>query len=262
MSNHDIKSRIGEGLEALSDSAKWAEYRKGKIRDVAGRFDIKTCEAFADYLNTVMIAVINAHKGNEVYKTWRTKDKTEKKQFAQDIVNTFIDYIISDIWNDRVTMYNSDGTLYRKEKIRTRQENDYFDRLYKEDITHKPNVVVTDFPDGLMGVAPTGELIINFDHMFYKSLVVFLMDLRHELDHIVNMFFPNIHPLALLGSDRLAAMRYYVQPHEDGDLYADNPVEISANLKRGEFAEMCSLAVAGKPWNEPRNVNSPKEIEH
>lgn len=244
----------------MDNPEEWAAYKKEKIRAVIGRLDVKTCEAFADYLNTALITVINANNGSEIYKTWQTTDKTAKKQFAQNIVNTFIDYIISDIWNDRVTMYNSDGTLYRKEKFHNREENEYFDRLYKEDITHKPNIVVTDLSYGLMGVAPTGELAVNFDHMLYNSLVVFLMDLRHELDHVVNMFFPNIHPLSLLGSDRLVAMRYYVQPHEDGDLYADNPVEISANLKRGEFANLCSWAVAGKPWNEPRNINTPREM--
>ena len=262
MSKSEHHIHIEEELDAMSDSDKWLEYKKKKLLGVAKRLDISTCEEFADYLNTKMIDAIKANNGDQMYKNWEAANKSTKKQFAQNIVNTFLESIIQDIWNDKVKMYKADGSVYEKRRSFNRDEDEYLDRIWKEDNTKKPNIVITDVSNGLMGCSPTGELVINFDHMLYSSLVVFLMDLRHELDHVVNIFLSSIHPLSLMGADRLTAMRYYVQPEDSAQLYEDNPVEISANLKRKEFAEMCSMVVAGKPWNSPMNTNTPDDREY
>lgn len=247
-------SKLVEELEAMQDSEKWKAYKTKKMQTVADKLNVEECEKFAEYMNTKVLMAIKANGGDKMYVGWKDRPKDEKKQFVQQIVDTFIESVISDIWNDRVTIYKDDGSVYEKIHTGNSESDEHFDRIWKEDISKKPKIVVTDIHQGLMGVAPTGELVINFDVWLYNSLVGFLMDLRHELDHVVNMFFPNIHPLALNGRDRLTAMRYYVQPEIDAELYEKNPVEITANMKRGEFAEMCSMAVAGKPWNEPKKT--------
>jgi len=249
-----VDSKIVEELEAMQNSETWKAYKIKKMRTVADKLNVEVCEKFAEYLNTKVLAAIKVNDGDKMYIDWKNRSKDEKKQFTQRIVDTFIEFIISDIRDNRVTIYENDGSIYEKRNTGNSEADRYLDRMFKEDISKKPKIVVTDISEGLMGLASTGELVINFDIWLYDSLVGFLMDLRHELDHAVNMFFPNIHPLALNGRDRLTAMRYYVQPETNSELYEKNPVEITANMKREEFAEKCSIAVAGKPWNEPKKA--------
>ena len=78
------------------------------------------------------------------------------------------------------------------------------------------------------------------------------MDLRHESIHIVDIFFPSLSPLE---PDIWAkAQMFYVDAHDDFELYSKNPLELNANMRRREFGELVRAKIALCEYNRTRGV--------
>ncbi|MCL1892545.1 MAG: hypothetical protein FWF97_04665 [Alphaproteobacteria bacterium] len=161
-----------------------------------------------------------------------------KVDFTQSFMDALIDLINKDIDEDKVKIYNQSGELINGPDSTISKHSL---SLFKEDIKI-PKMKVADVPrKGFqMGMGPTKDLGINFDWPLYKMTDCFLMDLRHESGHVVDVFAPNISPI---GNISLEASRNYVSPEENPDYYARNPHEGNANTGRSEYADAIRQAL-------------------
>ena len=243
---------------AMQSPEKWTAHKKEQINSIVGQMDMAKCEQFAKFLNIRFIEAVKAVNGFAMASSWANKSSTEKIALAQQIVNTLVGFLQQDIASNRVAIYKNDGELYNP-------QDSVFDSLLKDDISKNPEIKVSEGGGGgLMAVSPNGDLKIDLDWPMYRDLGCFLMDLRHEMMHVVDIFFPNISSLA--PDVRKKALHYYVDARDDKNLYSNNPLEVNANLLREEFAYMCGLETAKANANraktiEPVAPQPKKEIE-
>ena len=227
-------------LEARESPEAWNAYKKEKIESVMGKLDYPKCEKFADYLNRRFMDAAMANNAVGISQRWTACSDDEKIEFAQKIVDTLIRLLDSDIQYNHVQTYNNDGGEYKK-------TNDFFDGIYKNEIaTYIHNFVkikVKKSDNGLMGITKDRQLHINLDWPLYKGFELFLMDLRHEMMHMVDIY---ISQISVLDPDvRMTSIRYYIGGDDsDFQLYKENPLELNANLKRREFRIMCTEMIS------------------
>jgi len=241
------KQKLTEVFTAMETPEKWTEYKKEQIRSVVGDIEQKKCDDFADFLNKRFLDAVKINNGIEINRIWHTLSDSEKLKFAERIANTLIDLLKSDIRNNRVTVYKNDGDVYTP-------TNDTFDMIFKQETTNYIDTLkITTHPTNraLMHVSMDKKLGINLNWELYKSMGIFLMDLRHEMMHVVDMFIPQIS--ALKPDVRTKSIRYYVNNEVDRDLYENNPLEVNANLKRREFRKMYDAMITQDVLNQVNN---------
>lgn len=234
--NDEITQHIIEDLEAMDGSIEQQrEHRKKRLNPVLNKLDMATSELFADYLNNRFMDAVMENNAIQMNKKWDSATDEEKIAFTQNVVNTLIKLLHDDIMNNRVTLHKRDGTVYTP-------TNDEFDKVYKQEISDYINssvkITVEKAQDGLMGINRNRILHINLDFVLYKGFELFLMDLRHEMMHMVDIYIPQI---STLDPDiSLTAQRYYLSGQDVFESYYEtNPLEINANLRRREFRELC-----------------------
>ena len=239
--NPEITQRIIEDLEAMDGTpAEQREHRKKRLAPVLNKLDHAKSELFADYLNKRFMDAVMANNAVQMNLKWQTATTPEKIAFTQNVVNTLIKLLHDDIMDNRVTLHNRDGSVYTP-------TNDEFDKTYKQEISDYMNsflkFTIEPYDNGLMGVNNTRKIHINFDFEFYKAFELFLMDLRHEMMHLVDIFIPQISTLDPDVS--LTAQHYYLSGQDVFDThYAPNPLELNANLRRKEFRILCTETLA------------------
>ena len=248
--NDEIAQHIIEDLEALDGTIdQQREHRKKRLNPVLNKLDMAKSEVFADYLNHRFMDAVMANNAVQMNTKWGSASDEEKIAFAQNVVNTLIKLLHDDIMNNRVTLYKRDGTVYTP-------TNDEFDETYKQEISDYINsyvkiTVEKEASDNPMGINRSRILHINLDYELYKAFELFLMDLRHEMMHLVDMYIPQISTLDPEVS--LTAQRYYLSGQDVSDShYAPNPLELNANLRRKEFRELCMEKL--NPDNTPVHI--------
>ena len=235
--NDEITQSIIEDLEAIDGTPEQLrEHKKKRLNPVLNKLDRAKSEVFADYLNHRFMDAVMANNAIQMNAKWNSATDEEKIAFTQNVVNTLIKLLHDDIMNNRVTLYKRDGTVYTP-------TNDEFDETYKQEISDYINsyvkITVTKVQDGLMGINRNRILHINLSFELYKAFELFLMDLRHEMMHMVDMYIPQISTLDPDVS--LTAQRYYLSGQDVFEShYETNPLEINANLRRKEFRELCT----------------------
>lgn len=196
-----------------------------------GKMDREKCEKFSDYMTDVFIATCNNSEISNQFQNWKDKSDAERLKLASDIVRVFLQNISKDITKKKVPTYQRDGTEYKK-------TNNQFDTNFADDMSQMPEILVQQMekpkPNDGMNVTTDKKLNINLNNPAYKSnLAMFLADIRHELTHFIDIFVPGISPLD--ADVRQEAMKSYVSPHENEELYKQNPLEVNANMKRAEY---------------------------
>lgn len=196
-----------------------------------GKMDREKCEKFSDYMTDVFIATCNNGEISNQFQNWKDKSDAERLKLASDIVRVFLQNISKDITKKKVPTYQRDGTEYKK-------TNNQFDTNFADDMAKMPEILVQQMekpkPNDGMNVTTDKKLNINLNNPAYKSnLAMFLADIRHELTHFIDIFVPGISPLD--ADVRQEAMKSYVSPHENEELYKQNPLEVNANMKRTEY---------------------------
>ena len=196
-----------------------------------GKMDREKCEKFSDYMTDVFIATCNNGEISNQFQNWKDKSDAERLKLASDIVRVFLQNISKDITKKKVPTYQRDGTEYKK-------TNNQFDTNFADDMAKMPEILVQQMekpkPNDGMNVTTDKKLNINLNNPAYKSnLAMFLADIRHELTHFIDIFVPGISPLD--ADVRQEAMKSYVSPHENEELYKQNPLEVNANMKRAEY---------------------------
>jgi hypothetical protein len=236
-----ITQRIIEDLEAMDGTIEQQrEHRKKRLEPVLNKLDQAKSELFADHLNKRFMDAVMANNAVQMSLKWHTATETEKVAFTQNVVNMLVKLLHDDIMNNRVTLYNRDGTVYTP-------TNDEFDKIYKKEISDYINsfvkFTVEPYDNGLMGVNRNRKIHINFNFELYKGFEIFLMDLRHEMMHLVDIFIPQISTLDPEVS--LTAQHYYLSGQDVFDShYEPNPLELNANLRRKEFRILCMDTLA------------------
>ncbi|MBQ7409046.1 MAG: hypothetical protein IJV03_00615 [Alphaproteobacteria bacterium] len=228
MTNENKK--LTEIFDAMETTEKWEKYVRAKNEVFRGQIDIEKAEKFADYLTQRFLDACNDKTVFGSFINWKNKTTDEKISITDKIVKAFLQNIKFDILNDRVELHTRDGRKYVK-------TNDTVDKLFREDIAScVPNMKVQnrDVPGALMGTTRTGVLYINTTNLLYQATpVFFLMDLKHELTHVVDMYIQNISILDPTVNEE--AQMFYVNPQRDRDLYKENPLELNANQKRKDL---------------------------
>ncbi len=242
MTNQDINTRINEEFDAMQSPAAWNAHSKRQLQPVLGQLDYSKSEKFAEYLNKRFMDAAMANNAVEMNIKWDTLSRGDKIAFAQKITNTLIELLYGDIRSNRVKTYNtSSGEEYTP-------TDEFFDAIYKDDIKQyidtQVKINVTESNSGLMSLSHNKKLNINLDWPLYADMTNFLMDLRHELMHMVDIFIPQISTLS--PKTRKTSMRYYISGRNGNDFeyYQNNPLEINANLKRREFRTLCLARLA------------------
>ncbi len=219
-----------EMLDAMESTEKWNKITRAKNEVFRKKLDKDAAEKFSDYVTQRLIDTCNDKSIFGSFYNWESKSIAEKISVTNKIVTVFIRNIKDDILNNRVQLHNCDGSNYK-------YTNATIDTAFKEDIINSiPSIDVQnkDVPGAMMGVSRDRILYINYQHMFYqKSALFFLMDLKHELTHFIDMFIPSI---SIIDPDiNLDAQMFYVNPQRDRQLYDENPLELNANQKRKDL---------------------------
>ena len=105
-----------------------------------------------------------------------------------------------------------------------------------------------------MCITSSKDLRINMEQAAYKdNPLQFLADLRHEFTHISDMFIPEISPLD--ADVREEAIRNYTDPHQNKELYKNNPLELNANMKRDDYKQRIDAMLTMQEVNRNRTMN-------
>lgn len=216
-----------EMLEAMESTEKWNKLTRAKNDVFRKKLDADAAEKFSEYVLQRLVDACNDKSIFGSFYNWESKSVADKISITDKIVKVFIRNIKDDILQNRVQLHNRDGSKYK-------YTNNTIDTAFKYDIINSiPNLETQDrnIPGAMMGVSRDRTLYINFQHPFYqKSAVFFLMDLKHELTHFIDMFIPSI---SIIDPDiNQDAQMFYVNPQHDLQLYDENPLEINANTKR------------------------------
>lgn len=218
MMNQNSKPQITEIIDAMKSPAKWNNLRMTQAQKIAGKIEKTKSEQFAEYVDDVFMSVCKELNIFEMARDWAKKSPAEKLAVAGNIVKRFVARVQSDAQSGRAKKYN--------------------DRA----VDSVPKISVSRSDDGQMSVSPRGTVNVNPNFRYYDNLINFLMDLRHESAHIVDIFFPG---LSLLDTDiRDLSMAFYIKPNEDMNLYKQNPLELNANMRRREFGNKLQQKIA------------------
>lgn len=222
--------KLIEAFEAMETTEKWEKYVRAKNELLRGQINKEKAEKFADYLIQRFLDACNDKTVFGSFVNWNNKTTDEKISITDKIVKAFLQNIKFDILNDKVELHNRDGSKYVK-------TNDIIDKGFRENIISCiPNITVQnkDIPETLMGITRTGNLYINVSNVFYQNTpLFFLMDLKHELTHIVDTYIQAISILDPTVNEE--SQMFYIDPKRDRDLYHDNPLELNANQKRKDL---------------------------
>ena len=209
-------------------------------------------EKFSNYLTDLFVKVMKqpeiAYHIHQI-ETVGKYDVPAKTTFTQLFTDTFVSMFNQDI--------NSGDKIPTMENI---TKSDLFKinpDAIKEDLLLK-NMTVKHVDDKgfLMGVEHTRTLYINFNWLMYSSLDCFLMDLRHETTHIIDIFSPR---LGSLGEEvALESRRNYIPT---GKYYDKNPLEQNANTERAKYAAAIRQTISEiktrlVPLKAPENNNT------
>lgn len=216
-----------------------------------GKMDREKCEKFSDYMTDVFIATCNNGDISGQFQNWKDKSDSERLKLASDIVRVFLENIGKDIAKKNVPTYQRDGTEYKN-------TNTDFDNKFADDMSQMPEILVQQMekpkPNDGMNVTTDKKLNINLDNPAYKNnLAMFLGDIRHELTHFIDIFVPGISPLD--ANVREEAMQSYVGPHENEELYRQNPLEVNANMKRAEYMKHIEAMLVLQETQRNRAMN-------
>lgn len=219
-----------EMLDAMETTEKWNKFTRAKNEVFRKKLDAEKAEKFADYITQRFIDTCNDKSIWGSFRNWENKSQDEKISITEKIVKLFIQNIKYDIQNNCVTLHNRDGSEYKK-------TDEHIDSMFRQEIIQSiPNLIVQhrDVPGAMMGVSRDRFLYVNFQHPFYDKIpVFFLMDLKHELTHFVDMFVPSI---SIIDPDvNLDSQMFYANPQRDRQLYEENPLELNANQKRKDL---------------------------
>ena len=216
--NQNSKPQITEIINAMKSPTKWNTYRVAQARKIAGNIEKTKSEQFAEYVDGVFMSVCEELNVFEMARDWAKKTHPEKLAVAGNIIKRFVERVQSDSKNGRAKKYN--------DKV----------------VDSAPKISVSCATDGQMSVSQQGTVNVNPNFRYYDNLINFLMDLRHESTHIVDMFFPSISPLDT--DIRDLSMAFYINPREDMNLYQQNPLELNANMRRREFGNKLQEKIA------------------
>jgi len=216
-----------------------------------GKMDRKKCEQFSDYMTDVFIATCNNGEVAGQLQNWKDKTDAERLKLATDIVRIFLQNISKDIAKKNVPTYQRDGTKYKN-------TNTDFDNKFADDMSQMPEILVQQMenpkPNDGMNVTTDKKLNINLNNPAYKNnLAMFLGNIRHELTHVIDIFVPGISPLD--ADVREEAMKSYVGPHENEELYKRNPLEVNANMKRAEYMKHIEAMLILQETQRNRAIN-------
>lgn len=241
MSNKNVN--VLQMVRAMTNPTQWNNFKKDQARAVAGKIENDKCARFADYLTDRFIDTCRDRAISARFGNWETLSGNDKIKLAADIVRVLLANIQSDMAAGRVTIYNHAGLA------------DDFDKTVRPDMSKMPKISVRAVDNGLMSVSSRGVLSINTNWAHYagRDPLAFLMDLRHEVMHIVDLFIPEISPLEPEVRRRAAA--FYVNPRDDMGLYESNPLEMNANLKRREYGEKIRAMLTGMQIERVRRQN-------
>lgn len=223
----DSRNKMIKMLEAMESTEKWNKLTRAKNELFRKKLDIDAAEKFSEHVLQRLVDTCNDKYIFGSFYNWELKSVADKISITDKIVKVFIRNIKDDILQNRIQLYNRNGSKYN-------YTNDTIDTAFKEDIINSiPNLEIQDrnAPDAMMGVSRNGTLYINYQHPFYqKSALFFLMDLKHELTHFIDIFIPSI---SIIDPEiNMNAQMFYVNPQHDLQLYDENPLEINANTKR------------------------------
>lgn len=230
---HDILknalSVLSQELDVMQSPEKWADYEKEKNKDFTGQLDTQKSAQASKWLTNNFIRACNNGNVYGKFIGWHKKPLAEKVNVVQTVVNNVLELIREDIKTGKVDIYTNSGEKYIK-------KDECVDRVFKESISTGCSIKVFDNKNvSLMGVDATGKLSINFDFVMYGMPDCLLTDLRHEMMHVVDMFFSNIS--AISPEILIQANRYYYFDKEDLDLYKNNPLELNAEMGRSDYAK-------------------------
>lgn len=218
MMNQNSKPQITEIIDAMKSPTKWDTYRVTQARKIAGKIEKTKSEQFAEYVDGVFMSVCEELNVFDMARDWAKKSAPEKLAVAGNIIKRFVERVQSDTQTGRAKKYN--------DKV----------------VESVPKISVSRATDGQMSVSPRGAVNVNPNFRYYDNLINFLMDLRHESTHIVDMFFPSISPLDM--DIRDLSMAFYIKPQQDFNLYKQNPLELNANMRRREFGNKLQEKIA------------------
>ena len=219
MMNQNSKPQITEIINAMQSPTKWNAYRVTQANKIAGKIEKTKSEQFAEYVDGVFILVCAELNIFDMARDWAKKSALEKLAVAGNIIKRFVERVQSDTQTGRAQKYN--------DKV----------------VESTPKISVSHSNNGQMSVSQRGTVNVNPNFRYYDNLINFLMDLRHESTHIVDMFFPSISPLDM--DIRDLSMAFYIKPNEDMNLYKQNPLELNANMRRREFGNKLQEKIAG-----------------
>ena len=218
MMNQNSKPQITEIIDAMKSPGKWNNLRMTQAQKIAEKIEKTKSEQFAEYVDDVFMSVCEELNVFEMARDWAKKSPAEKLAVAGNIVKRFVTRVQSDAQSGRAKKYN--------------------DRA----VDSVPKISVSRADDGQMSVSPRGAVNVNPNFRYYDNLINFLMDLRHESAHIVDIFFPGLSPLDT--DIRDLSMAFYIKPNEDMNLYKQNPLEMNANMRRREFGNKLQEKIA------------------
>ena len=218
MTNQISKPQITEIIAAMQSPTKWHAFRMTQGRKIAGKIEKTKSKEFAEYIDGVFMSVCEELNVFEMARDWAKKSMAEKLAVAGNIVKRFVERVQSDVQTGRAKKYN--------DKV----------------VEYVPKISVSRTDVGQMSVSQQGVVNINPNFRHYDNLINFLMDMRHECTHFVDMFFPSISPLDT--DIRDLSMAFYIKPNEDMNLYKQNPLELNANMRRREFGNKLQKKIA------------------
>lgn len=207
---------------------EWDAFRKEQATAVAGKIETDKSAEFAKYMEQCFLAICEELNVFDMASNWAEKTPLEKLAVADDIIRRFVARIKSDTNGGRAQKYND------------------------MPVKPVPKIYVVSSDRGLMSVSTNGAVQVNPNSPVCNDFVRFLMALRHEATHIVDLFFPHLSPLCPGILARATA--FYVGPHEDEKLYEKNPLEMNANTRLKEFGQMVKARIAMREYNRLRGL--------
>ncbi len=216
--NQNSKPQITEIINAMKSPAKWNAYKTAQAQKIAGKIEKTKSEQFAEYVDDIFMSVCEELNVFEMARDWAKKSPAEKLAVAGNIIKRFVSRVQSNAQNGHAKKYN--------DKV----------------VESVPKISVSRADDGQMSVSGRGMVNVNPNFRYYDNLINFLMDLRHESTHIVDMFFPGLSPLDT--DIRDMSMAFYIRPNENMNLYKQNPLELNANMRRREFGNKLQKKIA------------------
>lgn len=226
-------------------------HKEPEKKELPKNMNRQKCERFSDYMTDLFVNTCNHETISGRFQNWKDKSDAEKLKLASDIINVFLSKLGKEITQHRVPIYQRDGTEYEG-------TNDKMGETITADIAKMPEITVKPIeqpkPNDAMYVSSKRELFINMQNPGYKSSPSnFLTSLRHEFTHIVDMFIPSISPLE--PEVREEAMRSYVRPDENKELYEKNPLELNANMKKEEYKQRIDAMLTLQETERNRAMN-------